>query len=74
MDNFKILKNILSYHLDVSKISINDKLADIGVDSLDLVEALIEVEKAFNIRFKSSEISNIVYVKDVLDLIDQKKK
>lgn len=72
MDVVETVKSILGNRVDVSKLSENDSLTDIGLDSLDLVEVMLEIEDALNIEFSSEEITSLSTLKDVLDLINKK--
>jgi acyl carrier protein len=43
-----------------------------GWDSLMHVRLVLEVEKAFHVRFRSSEIASLKNVGDLVDLIDRR--
>lgn len=45
---------------------------DLGADSLDLVELIMEMEETFNVRIPDNEIEKIRTIKDVLDYIISK--
>ncbi len=45
---------------------------DLGADSLDTVELLMEFEKVFGIKIPDEETSNIATVKDAIDKINEK--
>ncbi|OHE22697.1 MAG: acyl carrier protein [Syntrophobacterales bacterium RBG_19FT_COMBO_59_10] len=45
---------------------------DLGADSLDLVELIMEMEENFNVRIPDNEIEKIRTIKDVLDYIISK--
>lgn len=50
-----------------------DKLKeDLGYDSLDLIELIMEFEKEFSISISDSEAENVKTVKDVYDLLNLK--
>ena len=55
---------------------INREMAirDLGIDSLDLVEAITDNEELLDIRFEDEEMLSFTYVKDVYDLIEKKLK
>ena len=46
--------------------------ADLGADSLDTVELLMEFEKVFGIKIPDEETSTIVTVKDAVDKVAEK--
>lgn len=45
---------------------------DLGADSLDTVELLMEFEKVFGIKIPDEETSSIVTVKDAIDKVAEK--
>lgn len=68
------LKEILSERIDVSNLKEDDKLTDLGLDSLDLVEVMLKIEEELNIEFTSDEIAGLVTLKNVVNLIQSKVK
>ncbi len=42
---------------------------DLGADSLDLVELIMEMEETFNIQIADTELEKIRSIKDVLDYL-----
>lgn len=74
MSTLETVKSILAEKVDVSKLNENDTLASLGLDSLDLAEIMISIEEALGIEFTSGEILNLKTLKDVLNLIESKKK
>ena len=45
---------------------------DLGADSLDLVELIMEMEEAFGIEIADEELEKIRTIKDVIDFIKSK--
>lgn len=45
---------------------------DIGADSLDIVELLMEFEKVFGVKIPDEETSGISTVKDAIDKVAEK--
>ena len=45
---------------------------DLGADSLDTVELLMEVERVFGIKIPDEETSTIATVKDAIDKVKEK--
>ncbi len=74
MDARKTVSEILAKRVDISNLKEEDSLKDIGLDSLDLVEVMLEIEDALGIEFSSDEIANLSSLKSVLDLINAKIK
>lgn len=63
---------IIAKRVDVTSLKEEDELSALGLDSLDLVEVMIEIEEKFNIEFDNTEIEDVKILKDVLDLISAK--
>ena len=74
MSTIEIVKSIMSSKIDTSNLKNETLLSSLGLNSLDLVEITLEIEDSFNIDFTSNEITNLVTVKDVIDLIERKTK
>lgn len=68
------VKSIIGNRVDVSKLNKKDKLNEIGLDSLDLLEVMLEIEESLNIEIKSDEVLNLVTIDDLLKLIQGKTK
>ena len=45
---------------------------DLGADSLDIVELLMEMEGAFGVEIADEELEKISTIKDVIDFLKQK--
>jgi acyl carrier protein len=74
MNSLDTVKSILAKRgVDVSKLKEDDSLQELGLDSLDLVEVMLEIEDALNVEFSSNEIASLNTVKDVAELINSKK-
>ena len=63
---------VLAKRVDVPVLKEEDDLSALGLDSLDLVEVMIEIEEVFNIEFENEEIEQAKTLKDVLNLIEKK--
>lgn len=63
---------ILSTRVDVSKINESDPLTALGLDSLDLVEVMLEIEEAVGVEFDGEEIAKLESLGDVLKAIEEK--
>lgn len=72
MDVIETIKDILAKRIDVSKLKPEDSLTSLGLDSLDLVEVMLEIEYALHIEFTSDEITNLSNIQSVIDLINAK--
>ena len=63
---------IISKRTAVENLKEDDPLTALGLDSLDLVEAMLEIEEEFGIEFANEEMEEVKTLKDVLDLINKK--
>lgn len=71
------LKKIVSEELGVeeSKISLESKfIDDLGADSLDIVELVMNLEEEFECEIPDEEAERIVSVGDALNYIEKLKK
>jgi len=67
--------DIIVEQLDITKEECVPDAAfidDLGADSLDLVELVMEMEENFGIEISDDELEKIVYVKDVINFLKSK--
>ena len=74
MNAIETVKNILAKKVDVSKLKEDDSLTSLGLDSLDLVEIMLQIEDELGVEFTSDEIAGLSTLKDVVNLIETKTK
>ena len=74
METYEQIKKIISKYVDVSHLSENDLLENTGINSLDVVEISAQIEEVFNIELTSDEIISIKTMKDIVCLVEQKRK
>ncbi len=70
------VKEIIVKKLGVEEAQITDEASftkDLGADSLDTVELIMEFEKEFNVQIEDSEAEKIQTVGDVLNFLSSKK-
>ena len=68
---------LISSKLKVSESEVTEDknlFNDLGADSLDLVELLMNLEREFNVRFQEDETGKINTVGDVYHLIEKYTK
>jgi acyl carrier protein len=66
---------IIIEQLDVTReecVSEASFLDDLGADSLDLVELIMEMEETFGVQIADNELQKIRTIKDVLDFLRSK--
>jgi acyl carrier protein len=74
MDTFSRLKTLLENRgIKTGQLTENSTLKDIGIDSLDLVEVLLELEKQLNVTFSDDELLGCRSISDVVNLVAKKK-
>lgn len=60
-------------NVDADKVTKEATLKeDLGIDSLDSVEMVLELENEFDVKLDDDEIAHLVTVGDVLDLVSAK--
>lgn len=74
MDTFSRLKTLLENRgIKTGQLTESSTLKDIGIDSLDLVEVLLELEKQLNVTFSDDELLGCRSISDVVNLVAKKK-
>ncbi|GKX65399.1 acyl carrier protein [Inconstantimicrobium mannanitabidum] len=69
---FEKIRKIICEQLEVEeeKVQLETTFEDLGVDSLDLFQVIIEIEEAFNIQLEDAE--SMKSVKDAVDYVESK--
>lgn len=73
MDFYDKIKERLEPKLKGQKLTTDSLFKDLGVDSLDLVDLVFELEEEIGVEFQDEELLKLKSVQDLLDLIDSKK-
>ena len=76
MDNdFEKIKKIVADILQVDEkaVTIETSLTDLGADSLDITELLMEFEEHFEIEIPTEDSEKFITIKDALDYTTAKK-
>ncbi len=74
---YERIKEILADQLDAAADSMtmeSDIAADLGADSLDVVELLMTIEDEFEVEIPDEEIENIKTIGDLVKYIEANKK
>ena len=73
MNYFDKIKEALSSKLKGKELTLDSNLRELGIDSLDVVDLIMDLEEELGIEFSDEELMSINTMKDVCDLIDKKK-
>ena len=77
MTTFEQVKKIVAEKLGVPEAKVTEEATfvnDLGADSLDVVEFVMEVEKEFDITIPDEEAAKLEKVGDAVKYIDAHKK
>lgn len=73
MNYFDKIKEALSSKLKGQELTLDSNLRDLGIDSLDVVDLIMDLEEELGIEFSDEELMSIHTMKDVCDLIDKRR-
>ena len=69
METFELLRSLLAEKVkDNAEITPRTNLRELGIDSVDLVEILLNFEEKMNLTFEEEAMLKLSTVQDVLDL------
>lgn len=69
METFELLRSLLAEKMkDDAEITPRTNLRELGIDSVDLVEILLNFEEKMNLTFEDEAMLKLSTVQDVLDL------
>lgn len=74
MEKIEEVKTLIKEKLNITEIDSNATLATYGLDSLDIVEFLLELEEKFNITFEAEETKDVRTIGDLISLVEKKIK
>jgi len=63
--------DLIAQELSIDKKTISEQstLADLGADSLDIVEIIMKLEEQFGIEIKDEDAEGMKTIKDVIDYV-----
>ncbi|MCG8572761.1 MAG: acyl carrier protein [Spirochaetes bacterium] len=76
-DTFEQIKSIIAERLSVDESKITEGssfIEDLGADSLDTVELIMQLEEAFNIQIPDEDAEKISTVGDAVKYIEEHNK
>ena len=71
------VKEVIAQYLKIDKGRVgrdSDLVKDLGADSLDVVEIVMQIEENFSIEISDKELNGIKKVCDILAIIENRKK
>ena len=69
MDKLEEIKVKLAKAAHKETIHDEDKLRELGLDSLDVVELLLQLEEEYGVHFDDIDMAKLTTVKDLLEVI-----
>lgn len=73
MDTLEIIRDIMKRKHNKEHVELHSTMKDLGVDSLDLVEVVLEVEELLGISFEDEELVSMKTIQNVVDTINRKR-
>lgn len=67
----KLLEIIKKHHVEMA-VENETNIRELGIDSLDLVEIVMDIEDCFNIEFYGREILDVTNFESLIDTINKK--
>ena len=58
--------------IDFSEMELSTKLADLDIDSIDLLDLIMIIEDKYEIEFEEDELDEIETLGDIAELIESK--
>lgn len=74
MDIYEKLNELVKKKIKGKVVTPESNLKDLGLDSLDKADILINIEDTFNILFTEEEMLSVTTVESLKNLIEQKIK
>ena len=73
-DVIRKVESILAKKLKINSVDENKELKELGLDSLDVVEVLLDLEDELGVKFESEELKSLKKVSDLYQAIELKLK
>lgn len=58
--------------IDTTDLDFEEKISDMDIDSIDLVDFIMVIEEEFDIEFTDEELDEIETLSDIVSLIESK--
>ncbi len=75
--NMDLTNEVLAKFTKIAKnkeVTLESNIKDLGLDSLDIVDLLMDMEEKYGIEFENEEMSSLVTVRDVVKAVESKTK
>ena len=72
MNKLEDIKKMFADKVKVDNVNPNMELKALGLDSLDLVELIMDIEDKYGVEFSNEELMSFKTVEDVLKSIEKK--
>ena len=56
------------------EVTVDSNIKDLGLDSLGVVDMLMDIEDKYNIEFENEEMTSFVTIRDVIASVEKKLK
>lgn len=74
MNKLDEIKKMFAEKIKMENPDPNTDLKTLGLDSLDLVELIMDIEEKFGVEFNNDELMNLTTISDVYAAIEKKLK
>lgn len=74
MDYLAKITEVLEPKLKGKTLTEESNFKDLGIDSLDLVDLVFQMEEALDVQFEDEELLTIKTVGDLIHLVEAKRK
>ncbi len=71
MDTFEALSDLCREYLGKDTITPDTTFDELGADSLDIAELIMEVESRFDVEIPDEQLSKFRNIKDLIDFIEK---
>ena len=72
-----LVNEVLANFVQIAKgkeVTLESNVKELGLDSLDIVDLLMDMEEKYDIEFENEEMTDLVTVNDVVKAIEAKLK
>ena len=72
-----LVNEVLANFQQIAKdkeVTLESNVKELGLDSLDIVDLLMDMEEKYNIEFENEEMTELATVNDVVKAIESKLK